>query len=237
MENKKRFSSKRAIIFVIIAILLTILALILAINTFNLFRDDLIEGAMDILYWLIPLALALVAWILFAGEISKVTATDAELEEWKNEIQAKRPGFNNYLKQEDMKKFGSKLSFWLHSLHNSFAKVATSVALPLAIAAFAVSVVLPFAGMISSGGSSGFSYGIYVSDCSTCVVVTAYNFKSDKTYQRGAYDNETSKYTWDSKSYNYSLSGSTITISGGSFTVVSSTKLKDSNGTYWVKKA
>ena len=77
MENKKRFSSKRAIIFVIIAILLTILALILAINTFNLFRDDLIEGAMDILYWLIPLAIALVAWILFVGEISKVTATDA----------------------------------------------------------------------------------------------------------------------------------------------------------------
>jgi len=237
MEEKKRFSSKRAIIFFLIALVLTILALILAINTFNLFRDDLIEGAMDILYWIIPLALSLVAWILFAGEISKVTATDAELEEWKNEIQAKHPGAQNYIKQEDMKKFGNKLSFWLHSLHNSFAKVGTSIALPIAVAAFAVSVVLPFVGIFNGGGNSGFSYGIYVSDCNTCVVVTAYNFKSDNTYLLGSYDNETAKYSWGSKSNTYTVSGSTVTIANGSFTVISSTKLKDSNGAYWVKKS
>ena len=235
MATKKTFSNKRAFIFLVIAFLLTILTLILAINVFKLFKENLIEGAFDIISWLIPLMLALVSWLLFVGEISTIKATDEELEAWKDEIQAKRPNFQNYVKQEDMKKFGTKLSFWLHTLKNSFAKVGASIVLPISVAAFAVGLVLPFTGMFSGGGSSGFSYGIYLSDCSNCVVVSAYNFKSDKSYQFGHYDKEDSKYTW-TKSGSYNLSGSTITISAGSFTVISSAKLKDSNGGYWIKK-
>ena len=235
MAVKKRFSNKKAIIFFVIAVLLTILSLILAINVFKLFKEDLIEGAFDIVSWLIPLAIALVFWLLFVFEIGKITATDEELEAWKNEIQSKHPNSNNYVKQEDMKKFGTKVSFWLHTLGNSAAKVSTSIVLPLALAGFVVSVALPFVGIFSDAGS-GFSYGIYISDCSSCVVVTAYNFKSDKTYQMGSCDKEAGyTYNW-TKSGQYSVSGSTITISAGSFTIVSSTKLRDSSGGYWIKK-
>ena len=235
MAKEKRFSNKRAIIFFIIAVLITILGLILAINLFRLFKENLVEGAFDVISWLIPLAIALVFWVLFFGEISKVTATDEQLEEWKKEIQTKHPNSQNYVKQEDMKKFSSKLSFWLHTLHFSFAKIMTAIILPVALVGFVASVAIPFVGIFSDAGTA-FSYGIYISDCSNCVVVTAYNFKSDKTYQMGMCDKEAGyAYTWK-QSGNYSISGSTITIPAGTFTIVSSTKLKDSSGGYWVKK-
>ena len=235
MANEKRFSNKRAIVFFIIAVLITILGLILAINLFTLFKDNLGEGPFDIISWLIPLAIALVFWILFFTEINKIIATDEELEEWKKQIQTKHPNMQNYVKQEDMKKFSNKLSFWLHTLRYGFAKVATAIVLPLALIGFVGSVAVPFVGIFSDAGT-GFSYGIYISDCSSCVAVTAYNFKSDKTYQIGICDKEAGySYTW-TKSGNYTLSGSTITISAGSFTVISNTKLKDSSGGYWVKR-
>ena len=235
MAKENRFSNKRAIVFFIIAVLITILGLILAINLFTLFKEDLIEGPSDILLWLIPLFIALIFWILFLTEISRITATDEELEEWKNQIQAKHPNAQNYMKQDDLIKFSNKLSFWLHTLRYSFAKVTTAIVLPVALIAFVASVTIPFIGMFSDAGT-GFSYGIYINECSECVVVTAYNFKSDKTYQMGACDKEEGyTYTW-TKSGTYTLSGSTITIPAGTFTIISSTKLKDSSGGYWVKR-
>ena len=60
MAAEKRSSNKRIFIFFIIAVLITIVGLILAINLFKLFKEDLIEGAFDIISWLIPLAIALV---------------------------------------------------------------------------------------------------------------------------------------------------------------------------------
>ena len=236
MAAEKRSSNKRIIIFFIIAVLITIVGLILAINLFKLFKEDLIEDAFDIISWLIPLAIALVFWILFLTQINKITATDEELEEWKNQIQTKHPNSQNYVKQEDMKKFSNKLSFWLHTLRFSFAKVTTAIVLPIALVGFVASIAIPFVGIFSDEGAGRFSYGVYISDCNSCVVVTAYNFKSDKTYQMGMCDKEAGySYTWK-QSGNYTLSGSTLTIPAGSFTVISNTKLKDSSGGYWVKR-
>ena len=235
MAKEKRFSHKRALIFFIIAVAITILVFILAINLFRLFKEELVENAFDVFSWLLPLAAALVMWILFFTEINKVTATDEELEEWKNQILEKHPNFTNFAKQEDMKKLGNKFSFWLHTLRHSFAKITTAIVLPVALVGFVASAAIPFFGIFSDL-DTGFSYGVYLSDCSSCVVVTAYNFKSDKTYQMGMCDKEAGyAYTWK-QSGNYSISGSTITIPAGSFTIVSSTKLKDSTGGYWVKR-
>ena len=234
MKKEKRFSNARAIVFFVIAIIVTILALILAINVFHLFKDNLIEGPMDFISWLIPLGIALVMWLLFFGEITKIKASDEELEQWKNQILDKHPNATNYVTQEDMKKFTTKISFWLHTLRNGIAKISAAVALPVALVGFVAAIAIPFVGIFSEGG--GFSYGIYISDCGSCAVATAYNFKSDKTYQMGMCDKGAGySYTW-TKSGTYTLNGSKITISAGTFTAISATKLKDNTGGYWVKR-
>ena len=73
------------------------------------------------------------------------------------------------------------------------------------------------------------------SDSPSSVVVTAYSFKSDNTYQLGYYDKETKKFTW-TKSGRYTQSGSTVIIGAKRFKIINGGKrLKDSSGGYWIK--
>ena len=110
---------------------------------------------------------------------------------------------------------------------------ACKVILILATVLLVVGIGLAVFGAVQGGGSSKVE-GIYISDDSSAVTVTAYEFKDDNTYRMGFYDKETKKYTWTT-SGQYSVSGSTITVKGGTFTIKDGgKKLYGSNG-YWVK--
>ena len=129
-----------------------------------------------------------------------------------------------------------------NKLYNQAEDKTAKIAMPVACKAILViTTILLVAGIglgvfgaIQGGGNKNFE-GTYISDDSSAVTVTAYEFKSDGTYRLGFYDKETKKYNWTS-SGQYTISNSTITVKGGTFTIQNNgKKLYGSNGGYWVK--
>lgn len=223
-NKKSKFSNTFAIICFLLFILLAFMFLILGLT-------------LGLGFWALPYAFVLItSLVLFCIELKKMPITQEDLDEWNNQILAKHPNFNQdmLMKLEDVKKITNRFSYWTHTFKISATKVLACIALPLAFCAVGVGVVAPIAsGRV--GGTGTDIVGIYISNSPNAVVVTAYNFRSDDTYQLGSYDRETKKYTWHS-SGKYTKSGSTITIKAGTFTIKNGGKqLQDNYGNYWIK--
>ena len=182
----------------------------------------------------------------FFACLKAMPITQEELDRWSAEIHKKNPKLTG-MTMEDTKHIMNRFSYWLHLSRHLIVQIPAGIAFCASFVFMVVGVGVPviFGGGI--GGSLDVN-GLYVSDAcgsvngnAQLVSVTAIKFTGETSYNAGPYD--CNKKTFDVQSSgNYSKSGKTISFSSGVFkgqtlTIVSSSKLRNSQGTVTFVKA
>ena len=228
-KPKPKFSQGNAVTFFVLACIGAFATLFIGLTT-----------GLTYYLWLDVVATAF-AFIMFFRELKKMEITQEDLDKWNKQILTKHPSFNtnNLMKLEDTNKFLNKFSYWTHTFKFSFAKILACVMLPVAVLSVGAGIIVPAVngGSIMGGDVAGYTYisDVKSSGNSEVVVVTAYKFENNNTYKLGYYDKETRKYTWTG-TYNYTKSGSKVTVQNGYFTIKNGGKsLVDSTGGHWIR--